>query len=607
MTVMKHHGKERFQFKLLAIIFTSLLVGLVLAGGVLYFQFRAFLYHQIETVLQDYANLADQSLSLTDLREKNIAALKAFVDRTSRNCACRVTVIDTAGIVLADSEVSMDQLYQVENHLSRPEVQAALKQEFGFAVRRSNTLDLDLLYLSKQVFHNGEPIGFLRLALFATQTNALLKTTQKFIVIGALLAFLFSTLLAAFLSRRFQRSMRELTEKAQRIAMGEFRDLRLKLSGEIPGNELEQLGKNLDEMAVQLSENLRRLSRERRELRMVLASINDGILAISPEKKVVFHNERALHLLKSEAKAADGMYYYDVIRNQHLNWLIATFLEKPFLISDEVEVQTDRILDVVLTPFEVENQHHEGAVVVLRDISQYKQLEKIRRDFVANVSHEFKTPLAAIRGYAETLLDWGLEDRKVNRKYVEKIIRQSHQLENLVMDLLQLARVERLNKIELLPFDPVPIVHEVLNEYLEKAREKRQDLTGELPLSGLRILGDPEMFRSIMGNLVDNAVKYTPPGGKIRIAAQLDERYGIFSVQDNGIGIPVQEQGRIFERFYRVDKARSQKIEGTGLGLSIVKHMAELQQAEVWLQSRVNVGSCFYLKFKLASSAGPAN
>ena len=239
--------------------------------------------------------------------------------------------------------------------------------------------------------------------------------------------------------------------------------------------------------------------------------------------------------------------------------------------------------------------------MVLRDISHYIKLEKIRRDFVANVSHEFKTPLAAIRGFSETLLDWGLEDQNISRKYIGKIIKQSNQLENLVSDLLQLARIERLQNLELKPFHPNPLVLDITQQYSELARSSELGFEVKLVESEVPILGEIEMFRSIIANLLDNAIKYTPAGGQVTVSSTLNGSYWIFSVKDSGIGIPEKEQGRIFERFYRVDKARSRAIGGTGLGLSIVKHLTELQQAEISLQSQVNQGSCFSVKFKLAS------
>jgi len=594
---MRLNIKLGIQSKLLLIILSALLFGLITVGTVLYFQFRSFLYSQIKETLQQYTELAFQSLDAHKLANSDLRYLKQFVDESSAHSGCRVTIIDTLGNVLADSEVSNDQLTRVENHLMRPEVQESLKKPFGFQIRHSATIGADLFYISRQIFLNNKPTGFLRLAMFAMTPNQMLAKAKMSFWGGGFLILLISGALVILLSRQMNRDIDILTEEAQKIAGGELESLNVKLPSR-SGDELELLGKNLNEMATKLSENVKKLSKERRDINTVLSSLNDGILAIAPNKKIIFFNDRALQLLNSKIKDAADAYYYDVIRNQHLNSLVRTFLEKPVFISDEIELENRQILSVVLTPFEDGEQGKKGAVTVLRDISQYKKLEKIRSDFVANVSHEFKTPIAAIRGYAETLLDWALGDENVNRKYVKKIVRQSHQLETLVLDLLQLAQIERLHHIVLLSFEPLPILKDVIGEYREKARHKHQTIIEELKLKQMRILGEPEMFRSMVVNLIDNAIKYTPDGGKILIEVVPNDSYCTFSVRDNGMGISVVEQGRIFERFYRVDKARSQAIEGTGLGLSIVKHLAELQNAEIWLQSQVNVGSCFSMKFE---------
>jgi two-component system phosphate regulon sensor histidine kinase PhoR len=486
----------------------------------------------------------------------------------------------------------------VENHLHRPEVQQSLHNGYGFNIRHSATIGQDLLYTSKLLRLGNRDIGFLRFAIFAEETDRMLNTARLFFVSGGLLVLIISALLVTFLARKINRNLNEVIEKARDIAAG---NLNVKIQVD-SNDELKLLGNSLNEMASKISINLQESARERHDLNTVLSSINEGIIAIESNKKIIFFNDKALKLLNNATQDILGQFYYQVIRNQHLISLLNNFFEKPFLISDELQVDNKRTLEIVISPFTIEPHRRKGVVVVLRDISHYKKLEKIRRDFVANVSHEFKTPLAAIRGYAETLLDWALEDPNVNRKYVKKVVKQSELLENLVTDLLQLARIERLQNIELKAFDPIPVIQDVLNEYSEAAQNNRIAMHSDLQRDHNKVLGDPEMFRSIIANLIDNAIKYTPAEGEVRVSCQINAKFGTFSVRDNGIGIPQNEQERVFERFYRVDKGRSRAIGGTGLGLSIVKHLAELQQAEVWLQSEINKGSCFSVKFKLAES-----
>lgn len=598
---MRQLVKRSLRIRLLGIILISLTTGLLIVGITSYFQFRDFLYSRVERELQNYTDLSLFYLNMDKFVQKDIDYMKAYADSIAQILDCRCTLIDINGVVLVDSEIPLDQTSKIDNHLARPEVQSSKESNYGFYIRHSNTLDIDLLYISKQLIYNNQPVGFVRLAQFANQSAKLLRKAQIYFALGGLIILLLSAFLVVLLSRRINKNVDILTKKAQQIASGDLATINMRALGNYR-DEITEFGSSLNEMAIKLSDNLKKLSRERRDLSTVLSSVNDGILAIAPSKKIKFYNQRALQLLDCSLAEVDNLFFYKVIRNQHLNSLIDTFLAKPFLITDEITIDKDRVFEVVLTPFDMEREDGKGVVLVVRDISHFKKLEKIRRDFVANVSHEFKTPLAAIRGYSETLLDWGLDDPNVNRKYISKIVKQSYQLESLVLDLLQLARVERLGNIELVPFDPLMIIYDVLNEYREKALAKNQELADSLKLGQVQVVGDPEMFRSIFVNLLDNAIKYTPDGGNIMVDAQRNGDNCTFSVRDNGMGIPADEQGRIFERFYRVDKARSQTIEGTGLGLSIVKHMAELQKAEIWLQSRVNVGSCFYVKFRLAES-----
>lgn len=587
------------RYKLFLILLSSLLLGLGVVGTALYFQFESFLYQRVKNITATYLDLAAQSIDNEKIIADESLYLKGFVDIIATKTACRVTIIDQDGKVLADSEIPIISLPMVENHINRPEIQTSLHTSYGFDLRTSQTIKEKLLYVSKAVYQEDVHIGFLRLAVFSNSTNEMLTTARRYFIVAGLLIFVLSALFIMPLSRNITENIKDLGFKARQIADGDL-DVRIKLR---TNDELKELGSSLNEMAIKISGYLRRLAQERQDLNTVLSSINEGIIAIQANQRIIFFNNQALKLLDCHEETILEKDYHQIIENKHLTSLLDNFFKKPFLISDEIELSRDKILEISMIPFNLQDIQRKGVVLVLRDISHYKKLEKIRRDFVANVSHEFKTPLAAVRGYSETLLDWGLEEPEMSRKYIQKIIKQSHQLENLVSDLLQLARIERLQNIELKAFQPDDIVNDVISQYMELAQAKDLQLTVKLQSERYQILGEPEMFRSIIANLVDNAVKYSTQGGKILVHTQINGAYCIFSVQDTGIGIPEKEQGRIFERFYRVDKARSRQIGGTGLGLSIVKHLAELQNAEIWMQSKVDTGSIFSVKFPLSASA----
>lgn len=592
-----HLPRLNLRAKLLVILVLSLLLGMGTVSTVLYFYFQSYLNERVSNVLKVYLELAVHAVDPHKIRQPDTLYLKEFVNRTSQSTGCRATIIDITGKVLADSEVPISELGAVENHLNRPEIRQALEESFGFDIRQSATIKRNQLYVGQVIRLDEENVGFLRLSLFARATDRMLITAVEYFLVAGFFILLISSLLTVLLSRNITANLGSIIGKARKIAGG---DLEVQINTDT-GDELSDLGNSLNEMSAKLSGYLQRLAQERQDLNTVLSSVHEGIIAVRPNGNIIFFNQRALRLLDIVSADILERHYQEIIKNKHLSSLVGNFLQKPFFISDEIEIKKDHVLEVVLSPFSIKGLPRKGVVVVLRDISHYKKLEKIRRDFVANVSHEFKTPLAAIRGYSETLLDWGLEDQNISRKYIGKIIKQSNQLENLVSDLLQLARIERLQNLELKPFHPEPIILDIAQQYGELARSNELHFEVKLAEGEIPILGEVEMFRSIIANLLDNAIKYTPAGGRVTVSSAMNGSHWIISVQDSGIGIPEKEQDRIFERFYRVDKARSRAIGGTGLGLSIVKHLAELQQAEISLQSQVNQGSCFFVKFRLAT------
>lgn len=597
---MKIFKNNKLGIRLLSIIIVSVFIGSMVVGFFLYQRFQDFLYQRFDEDLQKRLDITEYGLPIKDVLDNKNEELKRFTDRYAILFNCRVTIIDSAGYVMADSEVPRDQLDIVENHLNRKEVQQAIEMTYGNDIRQSATLGQNLYYMAKSLTYHNRNIGFLRLAIMMEDVDKMLGYTRNYIIAGSLSILLLSAILVFLFLRKINKNLLEITNKSRKIAEG---DLSARISVD-SRDELFQLGKNINEMASKLSESLIRLQSDKYNLNTVLSSVHDGIIAIDSAKKIMFFNNQALLLLEDSELDILEQTYYEAIRNQHINSLISSFFEKPVFIRDTVQ-SDERILDVVITSFKTQDNKGQGAVVVLRDITQYTRLAKIRREFVANVSHEFKTPLAAIRGYSETLLDWGMEDESIRKKYLEKIVKQSNQLENLVSDLLDLARIEKLENIEFKAFDPQPIIKDILAEMTDTAANNQLTIQTALLSGKYSIVGDPDMFHSILINLVDNAIKYTPSGGKITVESKAMKNQVAFIVSDTGIGIPVKDQSRIFERFYRVDKARSRSIGGTGLGLSIVKHLAELQKAEVKVDSEPGKGSRFSVWFNVHEKEKP--
>ncbi len=585
--------------QLLLILVLSLIIGQMVGISLFYYKFRLFLFEEKKKELRQYIQVARKSLDMERLVEKDRRYLKAFADDLARRIDCRVTFIDMQGNVLADSEVPLSQIPLMENHLNRPEVQQSLRQGWGYDLRLSASIHRELLYGSRLLEHQGRRAGVLRLAYFSGEIFQILRLARWVFFLGGVMVLGISGLLVILLTRRLNRDFQDLAWQAQRLARG---DLTARSHINQP-RELHVLSDTLNTLSQRISRFLRHLERERQELDLILRSINEGIIAIDDARRIVFMNQLARSLLDIPDIPVQGHYYYQIIRSTDLIMLIDKFFEFQSFIHDEFSLPDDRVLEVSISAFQLGESRKPGATVVLRDVTAFRKLERVRRDFVANVSHEFKNPLASIRGAAESLLDWALEDPGTRRKYIEKILNQAQHLERLVTDLLQLARVEKLERVELLTFDPLPLLNELVQEFDEMARRQGLRFQTEFPaLPGLQILGEPEMFRTIMVNLLDNAIKYTPRGGRITLKVHPtgEANWVRFSVMDTGIGIPEKYQDRIFERFFRVDKARSRFHKSTGLGLSIVKHMAELQGARIGLWSEEGKGSHFWIDFPLA-------
>lgn len=587
--------KSTFRLKLLNIILFSQLVGLLIIGIILYSQFKSFLNNSTETRIQENVLIAEVLLDTGRISEGSSGVLKKYADGIGKILDARVTVINTQGLVIADSEVPLDELGKLENHINRPEVQQAIKEKWGFSIRESKTIGRKLIYVCKALQDDKQrTIGFLRLSLYSDANDQVLKTTRIYFFGGGLLILLVSGCLVVFLTRGIHRNLRSIVRNARLISEGKPSELTEITSKD----ELGDIAKILTETSSKLSQSFEKVIRQRKDLNEVLSSINDAIVAIGNDKRIVFYNQISVKLFNIISNEFEGEYYYDLFLNKHLISLIERFFEKPFVLNDEIILEDGRILEVVINPFKLMNMSETGAVMVARDVTNYRKLERVRRDFVANVSHEFKNPLASIQGYAETLLDWAMDDPKVNRKYLEKIVRQTGNLEHLVTDLLQLARVEGLQRIEMKSFDPVPILKELRFDFSELTTTKKIGLNQVIDEKPIKISGDPEMFRTIMANLIDNAIKYSQEGGEVSISTKSENGFIEFSVKDTGIGIPQKYISRIFERFFRVNKARSRDVGGTGLGLSIVKHMAELQRLKYGVESEVNAGSRFWVRFK---------
>ena len=403
--------------------------------------------------------------------------------------------------------------------------------------------------------------------------------------------------------------VKTLNEAAQRIAEGDY-DQRIYVSNR---DELGQLGDSFNRMSQQMSARVNQLRESGQRLETVLRGMIEAVIAVDDRQRVLFANDAAGKLLSFSPESAVGRPFLEAVRQHALHQATADALATR-ATGGGANGHATRRLEITLgtLPPRILSTHVAqlpgvpcpGVVMVLEDITDFRRLENLRRDFVANVSHELKTPLSSIKAYAETLLAGALDDADHRRQFVARIDEQADRLHQLIQDLLSLARIE--SGAEVHQIVPVPLgelVQECLAQHLPAAEAKQIYLTCEPIAEDACVAADWEGLREIIGNLVDNAIKYTPDGGSVTVRSRPDEEHVLIEVQDTGIGISSEDQPRVFERFYRVDRARSRELGGTGLGLSIVKHLVQAFGGSVSLHSVPKEGSIFTVRLRSVGQA----
>jgi two-component system phosphate regulon sensor histidine kinase PhoR len=398
--------------------------------------------------------------------------------------------------------------------------------------------------------------------------------------------------LAFWLARRITRPVQELTTGAQRIAAGAYGH---RVYAEGP-DEVGQLARTFNHMSDHLAAQFSQLDDDREQLRAVLGSMVEGVVAVDRDQRILFANDRAGELLDFAIRPAVGRRLYEVVRQRGIQEVVQATLNDGSCDCPEVSLTGPAAKTLTVQVGRLPGTPPRGIVLVLHDTTELRRLERVRQEFVANVSHELKTPLSVIKACVETLIDGGVDDVSIRGTFLERIHEQADRLHHLILDMISLARIETELEafgLEATPLEPA--VRGTVEHHLALAKSKNQVLEAVPPDGAGEVVAwaDEEAVRQILDNLVDNALKYTPAGGTVQVRWGAENGQAFLEVQDTGIGIPEDALGRIFERFYRVDKARSRQLGGTGLGLSIVKHLAQAMHGSVQAQSKVGQGSTF--------------
>ncbi|HEV2489172.1 MAG TPA: ATP-binding protein [Candidatus Acidoferrales bacterium] len=569
-------------------------------------------FYAARLIREDYIRAADERLnSLAQLARNrppqfdDRAALASWAAWMAQSGA-RVTVIARYGRVLADSDHDIETM---ENHANRPEFISAMASGEGHSVRHSHTLDRDLVYWAIRFDRTGQPPVIIRLATPLARINVALAEIRQRLWVASLLILLIGIAIPALLSQRFTSRVESLKDFSLRVAAGDFHPL----APQGGGDEISDLARSLNHTAAQLSETIRTLTEERNRFGAVLRSMVEGVAVINAQERITFCNDAFARMWGARADAYEGKSAVETIRQPDILDLIRQVLSGGEGLTGEMALGSarPRSFTVTVAPVPVPEEAGSaatqgtgrlGVVVVLHEITDLRRVEQVRKDFVANVSHELRTPLTAIQGFAETLLSGALEDQKNSRRFVEIIRSHASRLGRLTDDLLKLSRIEA-GKLE--PEARPMKIGELLEAGVEAARisaaPKQLSFSLSMPQGLPPVRGDANLLREALRNLLDNAVQYTPEGGQIEVSAAADNGLLVVTVADTGIGIPQSDQSRIFERFYRVDVARSREVGGTGLGLSIAKHIVESHGGRIWVESEVGQGSRFHFSIPLAS------
>ena len=554
----------------------------LLASLIFLFTFKAirtFYLDNLEKHLEKLAFAIEDSFRF-HLQKKDNVAIDQLAKYLGKKLEARITVIALDGTVLGDSEKDPKKM---ENHANRPEIKRALQGKKGKSIRFSATLQKNMFYLAIPVYQEKQLVGIIRVSLFTEDINNLLAQIKLRLLELTLVLSLFASLLALLSSRNLSRPIQTLAKAASAIAKGQFKT-RVHLNTE---DELGQLARHFNKMATQIELLFQELSLEREELKAIMESLRAGLVVLNMNGQIILANRSFKEMIASEL--IEDRFYWEIIREPALNKFVKTLREKPGHWLQEIPIKNKIFLcSATFVPKRKE------LVLIFHDLTPLKEIERVKRDLVANVSHELKTPLTAIKGFIETLVEEETDARK--KRYLEIVRRHTERLCNIVQDLLTLSALEtKKSKLRLETLNFSQLFVEIKDFFSSQLKKKGLSLAINIDPQAETIKADPFKLEQVFINLLDNAIKYTEKGGITISITPSGPNHIKITVADTGPGIPAEHLPYIFERFYVVDKSRSRKTGGTGLGLSIVKHIVQLHDGDIKVESQLGKGTKFII------------
>lgn len=577
----------------IALAYTALIVLTLGVASVYLVTFiRGASLASLETRLVNEARLVAEASAPSFTGQPDVAALQAASERLSERIAARVTFIATDGTVLADSS---ERPAQMANQAGQPEVARALRAGVGINTRRSGDSGEELVHVAAPLTVDGNPQGVVRVAAPATQALGSVNRAIAVIAVIGVLGTVLAVLIGYAGASRTTRAIAALTEGARQLAAGEL-DYRVNAQA---SNETQELAQAFNRMAVSLRDLVQDLSAERGKLTAVLNTMADGVVVIDGSGRIVLVNRAAEQILNIAGGDVLDRRFTEIIRDHNLQQLVGRCSEQREVQHGEVELpQWRRYLSVITTP--LAEPGDAGVLLTMHDLTRIRQLETTRKEFVSNVSHELRGPLAAVKILAESLASGALKEKKRAKDFLRRINSEIDRMAAMVNELMELSRLEsEQTSLQLAPLDLHPFIAELHEEHQELTDKGKIAFELAIPEHLPHVRGDEDKLRQVFDNLLNNAVKFTPKRGRISLSAQQVNGNVCLRVADTGVGIPRKHLPHIFERFYKVD--RSRHSEGFGLGLAIVKHIVQAHGGEVQAESAEGQGTTFTVTLPAAT------